>query len=226
MKLSTETLEILNSFRDINESVIIYPGNVIKTKSVDNRIFAEAVIEETFDRECAFYSLKGFLDAYNILGSPEVVLSDENYVLLQDGSNQIKYYYSEPSLIVSPDPNLNFQLKTKDVCFHLNQVHLHKMLKMTTFDSDKKQWVVDFICDDGEIQLLVHNRKDPTKPSYSTVVGESTHKFHFSTFLDTMLFINGSYDIVISAMNFLEAKNTRRNLRYLMPLSPESTFEK
>jgi hypothetical protein len=225
MKLSTETLEILNSFRDINQSLVIYPGNMIRTKSEDNRILAEAFVEEEFDREFAFYQIKGFLDAYNILGSPELIFSDENFVFLKEGKSEMKYYFCEPSLVTAPAPNLNFQLKTKEVCFQLGQTEFNKMMKMTTFDSDRKNWIVDFLCEYNDIYLKVYHKNDPTKPSYSTVIGESRNKFCFRTYLDSFQFINGSYDIVISSANFLEATNTKRNLRYVLPLSPESTFE-
>jgi hypothetical protein len=225
MKLSTETLEILNSFRDINQSIVIYPGNMIRTKSEDNRILAEAFVEEEFDREFAFYQIKGFLDAYNILGSPDLIFSEENYVLLKEGKSEIKYYYCEPSLVTSPSPELNFQLKTKDVCFQLSQLEFNKMMRMTTFDSDRKSWIVDFLCENKDILLNVYHKNDVSKPSYSTIIGESDNRFCFRSYLDSFFFINGSYDIVISKANFLEAVNTKRNLRYILPLSPESTFE-
>lgn len=226
MKLSKETLEILNSFRTINSSIVIYPGNSIKTKAEDSRMFAEAVTEETFEREFAFYDIKGFLDAYNILGEPDLIFGEDDYVVLKDERTEIKYYFSEPSLITSPSPNVDFQLPSKDVCFQLDQTHFNRMMRMTTFDSDRTSWIVDMIGDNNELTLKVYNRKDPTKPSYSTVVGATENTFCFRSYLDTYCFISGNYDIVISKThNFLEARNNRRNLRYVLALSPESFFE-
>lgn len=225
MRLSTETLEILNSFRDINQSIVIYPGNIVRTKSEDNRILAEAFVEEVFQREFALYHIKGFLDAYNILGSPELFFTEDNYVLLQEGKSEIKYYFCDPSLVTSPAPHLNFQLKSKEVCFQLSQTEFNKMMRMTTFDSDRKSWIVDFVSEGKDILLNVYHKNDPSKPSYSTVIGEADNRFCFRCYLDSFFFINGSYDIVISKANFLEATNTKRQLRYVLPLSPESTFE-
>jgi hypothetical protein len=225
MRLSTETLEILNSFQDINQSIVVYPGNMIRTKSEDNRILAEAIVEETFEREFALYQIKSFMGAYNLVGNPDLIFSEDNYVLLKDDKTEMKYYFSEPSLITSPDPEKSFNLRTKDVCFELNQTQFAKMMKMTMFDSDRKNWIVDFSSDRGDIQLRVYHKNDPTKPSYTTVIGESTNKFCFLAYLDSFCFMSGSYEVIISAQNFMEAKNTRRNLRYVLPLSPESTFE-
>lgn len=230
MKLSKETLEIINSFRDINPSIVIYPGNVIRTKSEDSRILAEAIVEETFEREFALYEIRGFLNAYNILGDPELIFSEQDYVLLKDGRNEIRYFFSEPSLITSPPQNFNIQLVPKNITFQLDQLQFNKMLKMTTFDSDRKKWIVDFFGDNSEIILNVYHKDEITKPSYSSKIGETTHKFCFRSHLDSFLFINGNYDVQIQEhtstnFNFLEARNAKRNLRYILPLSPESTFE-
>jgi hypothetical protein len=226
MKLSKNTLDILNSYREINNSIVIYPGNKIRTKSEDNRIFAEAIVEETFDREFGIYDLKNFLAAYNILGTPELIFSNEEYVLLKEGRAEIKYYFSSSEFITSIPPDRDFQLKSRDVCIHLPQSQFNKMAKMSTFDSDRTHWIVEFLGEEGEIYLRVYHKDDPTSTSYSCVVGETENTFSLKTFLDVFLFMNGDYDIVISKSPFfLEATNTSRNLRYILPLSPESTYE-
>jgi hypothetical protein len=100
------------------------------------------------------------------------------------------------------------------------------MAKMSTFDSDRTHWIVEFLGEEGEIYLRVYHKDDPTSTSYSCVVGETENTFSLKTFLDVFLFMNGDYDIVISKSPFfLEATNTSRNLRYILPLSPESTYE-
>jgi len=227
MKLSKETLEILSSFKDINQSIVVYPGNMIRTKSEDNRIVAEAIVDESFDREFAFYSIKGFLDAHNIIGSPDLIFSQEDFVLLKDGRSELKYYYSNPEFITAPDQNKVYQIKSTAISFELSQIQLTKMMRMTTFDSDRTHWYVNFIGDESEIHLQIQHKDDPTMPSYDTVVGETEHTFCIKTLLDSFSFINGSYEIHIAVEKVfaLEAKNTARNLRYLMALSPDSTFE-
>jgi hypothetical protein len=227
MKLTKETLEILSSFKDINQSIVVYPGQMIRTRSEDNRIVAEAIVEETFEREFAFYSIKGFLDAHNIIGSPDLVFSEEDYVLLKDGRSEIRYYYANPDLITAPEQSKVYKIKSTAISFELSQIQLNKMMRMTTFDSDRTHWLVNFVGDGSEIHLVIQHKDDPTMPSYNTVVGETSHTFCIKTLLDCFSFINGSYEIHISVDKgfALEAKNTARNLRYLMALSPDSTFE-
>lgn len=226
MKLSKETLEILNNFRDINQSIVVYPGNKIRTKSEDSRIFAEAITEETFTREFAIYNIKEFLSAYNILGDPELIFSEDDYVILRDGRNELKYYFCPLLLVTSPDPKRNLQVDNKDICFNIPQAQFNRILRMTTFDSDRKNWVVNFVCDGGEILLNVYHKNEPSKCSYRSLIGNSPHKFSIKFFLESLAFINGDYDIVASkSYRYIEAFNTKRNLRYVMTYSPETTFD-
>lgn len=62
--------------------------------------------------------------------------------------------------------------------------------------------------------------------SYTTVVGKTTDAFCIQTFLDSFVLMSGDYEVVLSKNPFLlEATNTSRNLRYVLPMSPDSTFE-
>ena len=226
MKLSKLTLDILNNFKNINENLVVYPGNRIRTKTVENRILAEAVVEETFEREFGIYDLKSFISAYNILKDPELIFSDEDYVLIKEGRSEIKYYFSETSFLTNIPPDKNLVLPNKSVCFQLPQSLNERISKMTMFDSDRKKWAVEFSGDNKEIMMKVYHKEDPTMTSYMTSVGETSNTFSIKTDLDGFVFLSGDYDIVLSVEPYLlEARNEDKNLRYVMTMSPESTFE-
>lgn len=227
MKLSKETIEILNNFRDINGNLVVYPGNRIRTKSEDNRIFAEAEVPETFEKEFGVYDLRSFISAYSILNDPELNFSDDNFVVLQEGRTRIKYYFSDPDLLTTIPPTKEVKLGNKDVCLRLPQSQINKLNKMTTFDGERRNWIVEFLGQNNEIYLKVYHKDDLTMTSYSSVVGETTSNFSIQTYLDSFKFINGDYDIVLSSSPVfaLEATNTSRSLRYVLPMSPDSTYE-
>ncbi len=97
---------------------------------------------------------------------------------------------------------------------------------MTMFDSDRKKWAVEFSGDNKEITMKVYHKEDPTMTSYMTSVGETSNTFSIKTDLDGFVFLSGDYDIVLSVEPYLlEARNEDKNLRYVMTMSPESTFE-
>lgn len=227
MKLSKETIEILNNFREINGNIVIYPGNRIRTRSEDKRIFAEAEVSETFEREFGIYDLRSFISAYSILNDPELDFSNEKYVLLQEGRAKIKYYFSDSDLLTSIPPDKEVRLGNKNVCLQLSHSQINKLNKMTTFDSERRNWVVEFRGENNEIYLNIFHKDDPTMTSFSSVVGETSNRFSIKTYMDTFKFINGDYDIVLSSSPVfaLEAVNTKRSLRYVAPMSPESTYE-
>ena len=55
MFLSTETVSILKNFASINQSILISPGNTLRSMSVMKNILVEARIEETFEKSVGIY---------------------------------------------------------------------------------------------------------------------------------------------------------------------------
>ena len=61
MKLSRHTLNMLKNFSDINMSIEIKKGNILRTVSVQKNILAQAELEEDFPQDFAIYELNRFL---------------------------------------------------------------------------------------------------------------------------------------------------------------------
>ena len=55
MNISTDTLSVLKNFSDINQNILVKPGNTIQTISTMKNILAEAEVSEKFDSEFAIY---------------------------------------------------------------------------------------------------------------------------------------------------------------------------
>ena len=53
MNISTDTIAVLKNFSDINQNILIKPGNTVQTISTMKNILAEAGITEKFDSEFA-----------------------------------------------------------------------------------------------------------------------------------------------------------------------------
>jgi len=60
MKLSKHTLNMLKNFSDINMSIEIKEGNILRTVSVQKNILAQAELEDTFPQDFAIYELNRF----------------------------------------------------------------------------------------------------------------------------------------------------------------------
>ena len=61
MQLSSDTIAVLKNFSDINQNILVKPGNTIQTISTLKNILAQAEIKEKFDNEFAIYDLPEFL---------------------------------------------------------------------------------------------------------------------------------------------------------------------
>ena len=53
MNLNSDTIAILKNFADINQNILVKPGNKLQTISTLKNILAEADVKEKFDQEFA-----------------------------------------------------------------------------------------------------------------------------------------------------------------------------
>ena len=70
MNISTDTLSVLKNFSDINQNILVKPGNKIQTISTMKNILAEAEVPEKCDRAFAIYDLPEFLRAVELFEKP------------------------------------------------------------------------------------------------------------------------------------------------------------
>ena len=220
MKLSAETLSLLKNFSAINQSIHVKPGTTLRTMKVMKNVLAEAEIKEEFETEFAIYNLNQFLNSFNILDDPELDFSNESYVVLKEGKKQIKYFYADPSIIVSP-PDKKLSLPSQDICFILEQSYLDKIFKA------KQIYQLDdlsVVGDGKEIQLIVQDKKNDTSNEYSIVVGETTEDFCVNYKIENLQFYPGSYDVIISKQNISKFSHKGITLNYWVAMEPDSTF--
>ena len=128
MKLSEKTLSLLKNFGSINQSILFKEGNKLRTISVMKNILAEAEIAEDIPQDFGIYDLNQFLNGLSLHQSPELDFENNGYVVIREGKMRSKYFFADPSVIVSP-PEKEISLPTQDVCFELNTQELDKLLK-------------------------------------------------------------------------------------------------
>ena len=66
MKLSSDTINLLKNFADINPNILVKEGNKLSTISTMKNILAEADISEDFPKDVAIYDLIQFLNGLKI----------------------------------------------------------------------------------------------------------------------------------------------------------------
>ena len=104
MQLSERTIEILKNFATINPSIVIQQGQVIRVTSPSKTILSHALVEEDFPNKFGIYDLPRFLGTLSLFTKPDLYFTD-HYVAIKSGTQQSKFFYCEPELIMTPPDN-------------------------------------------------------------------------------------------------------------------------
>ena len=221
MKLSDKTLSLLKNFSGINQSILFKEGNSLRTISVMKNILAEATITETFPKDFGIYDLNQFLNGLSLHQTPELDFENDKYVMIREGKSRSKYFFADPSVIVTP-PDKEILLPSEDVCFVLNTQQLDKLLKAAAIYQLPD---LSAVGEAGVVKLVVRDKKNDTSNDFSIVVGETDSIFTFNFKVENIKILPGSYEVVISQKLLSQFTSTDRDLKYYIAMEPDSTFE-
>ena len=220
MKLTDSTLAVLKNFAGINNSILVKKGNQLRTISVAKNILAEAEIPEDFPRDVAIYDLNQFLNGLSLHQDPNLDFTEDSHITIKEGRRRVKYFYADPQVIIAP-PEKEINLPTKEVCFQLESTSLEKLVKAAAVYQLPDLSVIG---ENGEITMVVRDKKNDTSNEYAVNVGTTDSNFEFNFKMENIKIIPGAYDVVISSKLLSEFTNTQYNLKYFIALEPDSTF--
>ena len=220
MKLSDSTLAVLKNFAGINNSILVKKGTQLRTMSVAKNILAEAEIPEDFPRDVAIYDLNQFLNGLSLHQDPNLDFTEDSHITIKEGRHRVKYFYADPQVIIAP-PEKEINLPTQEVCFQLESTSLDKLVKAAAVYQLPDLSVIG---ENGEITMVVRDKKNDTSNEYAVNVGETDKQFEFNFKMENIKIIPGAYDVVISSKLLSEFTNTQYNLKYFIALEPDSTY--
>ncbi len=220
MQLSSDTVAILKNFSDINQNILVKPGNTIQTISTLKNILAQADIKEKFESEFAIYDLPEFLRAYDLFDKSELKFNGAQNMTIKDanGRQSIKYYFADKSVVVAPTKTIN--MPDKFVTFTLKKENFAKLMRgVTTLNLPD----IAVKGDGKEISIVAVDKKTPSN-DYSIVVGESDKKFtaYFKT--ENFKMIPDDYDVAISKAKISHFINKGKPIQYWIAIEPDSEF--
>ena len=223
MKLNQNTIDTLKNFAGINTNILIKEGDELSTISTMRNIFAKAKISDQFTKEFGIYDLNEFLSVLSGFNKPEVSLQDKNMLITSEGSRKTKYWYSDPSVIVSPTKEVN--MPEADVNFSLSSSNYKELLKMAAILKSPDLALVG--TKGGDILLKVCDKKNDTANSHEIVVGENaTADYTFYFKVENMKMMEGDYDVAVSSKSISHFKNKKSPIEYWIALEPDSTITK
>jgi hypothetical protein len=220
MKLSDKTINLLKNFSDINQSILFKKGNKIRTISVMKNILAEAEVQEEFPKDFGIYDLNQFLRGVFLHNQPELDFSNDGHVVIREGKTRSKYFFAEPSVIVTP-PDQSLTLPTMDVEFDLSTEQLEKIRKAVLAFQLPDLSVVG---EAGVVKLVIHDKKNETSNDFQVIVGETDGEFCFNFKVENIKILPGSYKVSISRKLLSKFVNSDHDLTYYIALEPDSSF--
>jgi len=223
MKINQSTQDILKNFSEINTNILIKPGSELNTISTMKNILAKATINENFDKEFGIYDLNEFLSVVSSLDKPELTLQEKHMTISTEGSrSKVKYFYSDPSVIVSPNKEVN--MPESDVTFSLSESNLAQLRKMAAILSSPDLALVGE--KGGDVVLKVCDKKNDTSNKFDIVVGENaTANYTFYFKVENLKMISGDYDVAVSSKSIAHFTNTKLPIEYWIALEPDSVFD-
>ena len=223
MKINQSTQDILKNFSEINTNILIKPGSELNTISTMKNILAKATINESFDSEFGIYDLNEFLSVVSSLDKPELTLQEKHMTISAEGSrSKVKYFYSDPSVIVSPTKDVN--MPESDVTFTLSESNLAQLRKMAAILSSPDLALIG--TKDGDVVLKVCDKKNDTSNKFDIIVGENaTANYTFYFKVENLKMISGDYDVAVSSKSIAHFTNTKLPIEYWIALEPDSVFD-
>lgn len=216
MKISEQTIKILQNFSSINEKLVINPGSVIRTIHKDRCLVAEAQVSETFDRQFSVDNLGKLLSVLSMSKAPEVNVSDTNIQVKGDKSS-VNIRLSSLKLIKGAPDNKSIVVDYLDT-FPMSQQDIKWMFNTASILGSKR---VAFVGKEGKIFVEVSDNN--TVDEGSLELGTTAHSFKAVLLVENMLMMTGDYDVSVSSRGVVQfaAKNLR--LKYWIAIEKESS---
>ena len=217
MDISSRTISVLGNFSGINGSILIKPGNRIKTISASKNILADTKVDEDFPVEFGIYDLPKFLAMLKMYSEQTLEFKDD-FMIIRDSQNPnrfTRYYYSDSSVIISPpegkevsfpdDPVVSFDMTNTEFS------HIVKGCSVMGLPEIVVQGT------DGEnITIAGVNSEDETAGSFNYELDvQSTDDFEFIITLESLTkLMQGDYSIEISEGGISRFTNKTNDVTY------------
>jgi hypothetical protein len=218
MIIHNETVEYLKNFAEINQSLVIEKGKVIKTVSEQTNVMAKAELGQEFPQDFAIYDLNKFLGVLSLFVEPQFDFSEKSVKVQSSvdannytaGDQIAEYQFANMSLFENEKKILakDIKLPEPEASFKLEEKYFVSIMRAASVMSLPE---IAVIAKDGKIKLQAIDSKTSVD-SYAVDLGNSNFKMIFK--LENLKLMKGTYDVKISNKGLGHFKNTEKKLEY------------
>ena len=214
---------MLKNFSDINMSIEIKKGNILRTVSVQKNILAQAELEEEFPQDFAIYELNRFLGAVSLFDDTEIQFNGKS-ANIGTNTHSVDYVYCDPSMIVTPPEN-NITFPEPEVKFTLSQDALSQIMKASNVLGTPEIAVEGGPHPNDVIRLKALDVNNDSTDTFKVVLDErSDNEFRFVFKTENMKMLPGNYDVEISSKGISHFTMQGQKLQYWIATESSSSF--
>lgn len=219
MKVNAFTHAVLSNFSTINNSMVFHEGNEIRVMPENKTILAEATVPDSFDRTFGIYDVRQLLGLVSLSQDPDLKFHDK-YLEIKSSKNILKYFFTEPSRIVSPSKRIN--VSSAEISFDL-PVDVLKAIHKTS----QVLGVEDLLItrEDGELLLTVLDKSNPTSHSSSfEIEGKASSDFKAFLKIPNLKLFEDDYTVSLSSKGVSLFAAKGNPVKYYIAIEADSTF--
>ena len=221
MKVSSQTLSVLKNFSEINENILVKPGNTITTISTLKNVLAQATIDERFEQEFGIYKLPEFLRSVELFEKPELNFNGGQYVTIKDEKygQAIKYFFADASVLVTPSKTI--ELPDRYVTFQFTKEKFERLMK-----GANSLQLPDIALKgaDGKMTITASDKKNKSSNEYSVSLGDTDKNFTVFFRMENFKQIEDDYDVAISEKGLAHFIGRNRQVQYWIAVEKDSVF--
>lgn len=193
MKFSAATTSILKNFANINNTIVIDPGNTVATMAVDRTIIAVATVPDEFSQTFGIYDLPRFLSIMSLFKEPEIKFSSTKQAQIIEGSRIVNYTFAEPSILTKAKTNI----KDLDVIatFEMTSDILNQLQKASSVIGLDR---IRFRGNGESLYVGAFDSQSATNDTFNIEVGETDQEFDIHLKVEYLRLIPGAYNVDIS----------------------------
>ena len=221
MKVSSQTLSVLKNFSEINENILVKPGNTITTISTLKNVLAQATIDERFEQEFGIYKLPEFLRSVELFEKPELNFNGGQYVTINDEKygSEIQYFFADSSVLVTPSKTI--ELPDRYVTFQFTKEKFERLMK-----GANSLQLPDIALKgvDGKMTITASDKKNKSSNEYSVSLGETDKNFTVFFRMENFKQIEDDYDVAISEKGLAHFIGRNQQVQYWIAVEKDSVF--
>ena len=193
MKLSENTVNVLKNFSSINQNLLFEKGNTLRTMSTMKNILGQAEISESLPKEFGIYDLNELLGVFSLSKDAEINFDHDSYLVVNGLNSSVKYFYSDPSIIVSPPETFNPPVT--DCTFKITESILTDVTKACAVLQ-----LPDVVIrnEDSSVYLVATDLKNTTSHEYKVELNVDLEPVNFHFKVDNLKLISGDYKMHVA----------------------------